>query len=104
MNKFFSDLGIYSADVYHDMLARKRPNTSEDESDLLRDYFSYIAVEEAFNGLFVEKSPRELIEGYHDKSLEEQGKLLDFYQDSEIETESFVQLGGREKVYPAGGA
>ena len=29
---------------------------------------------------------------------------MNFYQDSEIDTDSFVRLGGREKVYPAGGA
>ena len=74
MHKFFSDLGIFSPEVYRGMLTQTRSETNEVGSGLLQDYFSYIAVEEAFDGLFVRKSPRDLIEGYHDKRLEEQGK------------------------------
>ena len=52
-------------------------------------YFNYIAVNIGFDGLFVEKTPRELIEGYMDSTLADLSSK-DLYNGGDIRPDKFV--------------
>ena len=102
MHQFFTDLGIYSETIYQEMLEKTNHANGGDEQAqaLISRYFNYIAVNIGFDGLFVKKSPRDIIEGYTDSKLSDLS-TKDLYNGGDIRTDKFVQFG-RGRTYPEG--